>query len=201
MNRLTNNEPGHPSSFHDAPEGYPTSAADAGIGTDRPGVAASPPGAQAHSDQPSENPLVWRNDWAIGIPSLDADHRRLVELVNELLAHPGRDPFESGSIESGIRNEGGSAVTRFERLVDHLRGHFEREEALMLSIDYIDFQNHKCEHSLQLAELTDLRRQIPNTADAAFSLESLQWIKRWCFDHLVSEDRNLARAFAEITRP
>jgi hypothetical protein len=35
----------------------------------------------------------------------------------------------------------------------------------------------------------------------AFSHESLQWVKRWCFDHFVAEDRRLARAYAEVTRP
>jgi hemerythrin len=92
-------------------------------------------------------------------------------------------------------------LARFEALLEHLREHFEREEALMLSIDYDDFQNHKCEHSLQLAELTELRRQVVREHGDAFTRESLQWVKRWCFDHFVAEDRRLARAYAEVTRP
>jgi hemerythrin len=200
MNQPTNNESSQPSSFRDRPEGQQTRANEARLGTSPDGVAHMP-AAQRRSDQPPETPLVWRDDWAIGIPSLDADHRRVVELVNQLLVSASQDPFGSSATDPSILDEGGDTLTRFERLVDHLRAHFDREEALMLSIDYIDFQNHKCEHSLELAELTDLRRQIPDAPDATFSPEALQWIKRWCFDHLVSEDRHLARAYAEITRP
>lgn len=32
-------------------------------------------------------------------------------------------------------------------------------------------------------------------------IESLEWIKRWCFDHLVSEDRRLAEAYHGRTAP
>jgi hemerythrin len=195
MNRLTNDDPSPASAYPNGAERRRLSRASADTPV-QTGDVSPHPSAPTHSDQPPETPLIWRDDWCMDIPPLDADHRRMVELVNQLLATQMR---AEGSAAAG--DDSGDALTRFERLVDHLRAHFEREEALMLSIDYADFQNHKCEHSLQLAELTDLRRQIPNVPGAALSRESLQWIKRWCFDHLMAEDRNLARAYADITRP
>ncbi|UHD16271.1 bacteriohemerythrin [Thiocapsa bogorovii] len=154
-------------------------------------------------ERPVQTPLVWRDEWCMGIPALDADHRRLVILVNALLASRPRSDQTSGG--TGDDREPDTAesepLARFEALLDHLRHHFEREEALMLSIDYDDFQTHKCEHSLQLAELTELRRQVSRERGGAFSHESLQWVKRWCFDHFIAEDRRLSRAYAEATRP
>jgi hemerythrin len=151
---------------------------------------------------PAETALIWRDEWCMGIPSLDADHRRLVTLVNQLLAgQPRSKPDLARTCDDPDQELAGTEpLMRFEALVDHLRHHFEREEALMLAIDYDDFRTHKCEHSLQLAELAELRRQLPRDRSAAFSRESLQWIKRWCFDHFISEDRRLARAYAESTR-
>lgn len=154
-------------------------------------------------ERPAQTPLIWRDEWCMGIPALDDDHRRLVTLVNALLASQlgtehdhgiTADHREPDTIES-------APLARFEALLEHLRRHFEREEALMLSIDYDDFQTHKCEHSLQLAELTELRRQESRDHGDFFSQESLQWIKRWCFDHFVAEDRRLAQAYADATRP
>jgi hemerythrin len=153
--------------------------------------------------RPVETLLVWRDEWGMGIPALDADHRRLVTLVNALLASRPRTGQDLGGAGDDRDPDTGDSelLARFEALLDHLRHHFEREEAIMLSIDYDDFQTHKCEHSLQLAELTELRRQLEREHGDAFSHESLQWVKRWCFDHFVAEDRRLARAYAEVTRP
>lgn len=153
---------------------------------------------------PAQTPLIWRDEWCMGIPALDADHRRLVTLVNALLAtQPGmeHDLGITGDDREPDTTTDSDPLARFEILLDHLRHHFEREEALMLSIDYADFQTHKCEHSLQLAELTELRRQVSRETGAVFGPESLQWIKRWCFDHFIAEDRRLSKAYADATRP
>ncbi|SDX10075.1 hemerythrin [Thiocapsa roseopersicina] len=154
-------------------------------------------------ERPEQTPLVWRDEWCMDIPALDADHRRLVILVNALLASRPRSERDPAGIGDDREPDAADSepLARFEALLDHLRHHFKREEAIMLSIDYDDFQTHKCEHSLQLAELTELRRQAVRDHGNAFSHESLQWVKRWCFDHFVAEDQRLARAYAEVTRP
>ncbi|CRI67396.1 hypothetical protein THIOKS1570026 [Thiocapsa sp. KS1] len=192
MNRQTTYETG---ALPRSPAGSDTSPTSTETGSPRPHRA---------TEHTSESPLVWRDEWCMGIPTLDADHRKLVKLVNILLTgqpagqpEPDREDDHHRSVDL-TRAE---PLRRFEALVDHLRHHFEREEALMLSIDYDDFQTHKCEHSLQLAELTELRRQLLSEGRAHFSRESLQWIKRWCFDHFIAEDRRLADAYANTTRP
>ena len=177
------------------------------VGQDRSDRLHAPVAPQDHQpsrrlERPEQTPLMWRDEWCMGIPALDADHRRLVTLVNALLAsRPGseQDPGGTGDDPESATAEN-EPLARFEALVDHLRHHFEREEAIMLTIDYEDFQTHKCEHSLQLAELTELRRQVSRERGGAFSQESLQWVKRWCFDHFIAEDRRLARVYAEATR-
>lgn len=194
MNRQTTYEAG---SLPQGPAGSDTSPTSAETGDLRPRQA---------TEHTSESPLVWRDEWCMGIPTLDADHRKLVRLVNILLTGRPADRQESGADRADDHHEpfdlqSAEPLRRFEALVDHLRHHFEREEALMLSIDYDDFQTHRCEHSLQLAELTELRRQVLREGRAHFSRESLQWIKRWCFDHFIAEDRRLADAYAEATRP
>lgn len=172
---------------------------------DRLEAAVAPRESQPSSmlERPAQTPLVWRDEWCMGIPALDADHRRLVTLVNALLA--SRPRFEQSLGGTGDDREPDTAeresFARFEALLDHLRDHFEREEALMLSIDYDDFQSHKCEHSLQIAELTELRRQVSRERGGTFSQESLLWVKRWCFDHFIAEDRRLGQAYADAMRP
>jgi len=157
-------------------------------------------------DRPAANLLVWRDEWSMGIPSLDADHQEMVRLVNQLLStrhrpSSGRVSDLGQSDPSVAGPPGAQPLVRFEALLDHLREHFRREEALMLSIDYAEFQVHQCEHSLQLAELAELGRQLPSDGSHGFTRESLNWIKRWCFDHLISEDRRLAEAYQRATQP
>jgi hemerythrin len=159
------------------------------------------PGNPTHTDQPAENPLVWREEWCLGVPALDADHRKLMNLVNHLLAIQPESASDLPRVKRGGDPGATDSLARFDALLHHLRHHFKREEALMQSIEYEDFQTHTCEHSLQLAELTELRRQLIQDGQSELSREALQWVKRWCFDHFIAEDRRFAEAYLESARP
>jgi hemerythrin len=194
MNRYRSHEPG---SSRPSP-------AESDLTPRGPESASTPsPGPM---DRPAANLLVWRDEWCMGIPSLDADHQEMVRLVNQLLStrhrpSSGRVSDLGKSCPAAAGPPGAQPLVRFEALLDHLREHFRREEALMLSIDYDEFQVHQCEHSLQLAELAELGRQLPRDGSHGFTQESLNWIKRWCFDHLISEDRRLAEAYQRASQP
>jgi hemerythrin len=147
--------------------------------------------------------IVWRDAWCLGIESLDTDHQELVRLLNALLQvqgapspKPGLDPPAEGQ-----RSPEGSQVAGLATLIAHLRAHFQREEALMSAIDYADREAHRGEHAMQIAELMALCREQEERGERRLQADSLEWIKRWCFDHLVSEDRRLAEAYHRRTTP
>jgi hemerythrin len=153
---------------------------------------------------PAAGALVWRDDWLLGIETVDADHKELVRLLNLLLSEKINGPRDrvAPHSPSAPSQPGRDQVARFGALVDHLHDHFRREEAIMLSVGYPDFEAHRGEHSMQIAELTELRRRLTDSGGRRhLDPESLEWVKRWCFDHFVTEDRRFAEFFLRQKRP
>ncbi|MEA3274924.1 MAG: hemerythrin domain-containing protein [Pseudomonadota bacterium] len=142
-------------------------------------------------------PLAWRDSWLLGIEAVDADHKELVRLLNLLLCAEGRCAESFAELETPRESApaGSSQLAHFSNLLGHLRDHFRREEALMMSLDYPDFELHESEHRMQMAELIDLRRHLSDRGSRCLSEESLEWIKRCSFDHFVTEDRRLAEFY------
>ncbi len=141
--------------------------------------------------------LVWRDEWRLGIAALDADHQELVRLLNRLLESQGQAhaDAEDQSADGGQGPAEPDQVAELAALVAHLRAHFGREEALMAAIAYPGLEDHRGEHAMQIAELLALCRELEASGARRLPSERLEWIKRWCFDHLVTEDRRLAEAY------
>lgn len=136
--------------------------------------------------------LVWRDAWLLGIEPLDADHRKMVQLLNAVLCEGAEESAESP------RESNGNAVPigeRMQALMDHLREHFAREEAFLEAIDYPGFAEHKRDHAIEMAELVALARRVSERGDRCVGAEGADGIKRWFFDHVIAEDQRFARYY------
>lgn len=132
------------------------------------------------------SPLVWRDAWLLGIDLLDADHREMVRLINAVFCADGTAEPAASPIGE-----------RLDALFDHLRAHFEREERLLVAIDYPGLAEHKREHAIQMAELVDLKRAVTETGARCLSEEAAEGIRRWFFNHVIAEDQRFARYYRE----
>ena len=123
--------------------------------------------------------LVWHDNWLIGIDELDADHKEIVRLINQLA-----DPSEKSPV-----------LQRLENLAAHMREHFEREERFLDRIHYPERTAHANEHIMEMAEFTLLKRDLAASGGAAMDDASLEGIKTWFFNHAVAQDRLFAEYF------
>lgn len=132
--------------------------------------------------------LTWRNEWQTGIDWIDEDHQKTVELLNQLVAISecaSRDPYPQ--FPDAARRE---ILATMDALIEHSRRHFRAEEAFLREIRFPGYSEHRCEHVLQLAEFTDLRRAMGEEGSPCVGPETLEEFKRWFFNHVVSEDRD-----------
>ena len=125
--------------------------------------------------------LVWREAYAVGVELLDAQHREMVRLINQVL-----DPAA-----------GDRAGARLDALIAHLRRHFVTEEVFLRAIDYPLTEEHLREHALQMAEFVDLRRGI-GRGSGAIGAEARAEIRQWFFNHVVAEDRRFGAYYRRI---
>jgi hemerythrin len=148
-------------------------------------------------------PLTWHEGWALGIEELDADHREMLRLLNLLFAAGQPSDAADATAPEGTLVPGADplgAIERLDAVLKHLRAHFEREEVFLKSIDYPQLEEHSGEHALEMAELTELRRDLANGQAPRLDEESAAAIKRWFFNHVIAEDQRYAEYYFERLR-
>jgi len=128
------------------------------------------------------DPLIWRDDWALGIDLLDEEHREMVRLINRLFDASDSSPL----------------TERLDALIAHLRSHFNTEERFLRAIDFRDTDEHCREHQLQMAEFVDLRRSITRSDASALDAGDLTSIRHWFFNHVVAEDRRFGVFYSDV---
>lgn len=128
------------------------------------------------------DPLIWRDDWTLGIDLLDEHHRDMVRLINRLFDASDPSPL----------------IERLDALIAHLRRHFDAEERFLRAIDFRDTDEHCREHLLQMAEFIDLRRGISRGGAAVLDEDDQTSIRHWFFNHVVAEDRRFGVYYSNV---
>ena len=128
--------------------------------------------------------LEWKNSFSVGVSVLDADHRRLVDLINEL--HDARQTNRTGDVFRSIIGS----------LKDHLVSHAEREEALMSRLGYQELESHSAHHA---EAVTSLERLLAAGAgeDGNLPGQVLDFMKAWFANHVICTDLKMREFFIQ----
>ena len=124
--------------------------------------------------------MVWSDRISVGVESIDADHKKMVDLINEL--------FDAILAGNGRKKLNGL----LDRLVDYTQRHFAHEEEIFARTGYPDAAAHKREHEEMAAWIQTARRRYDNSSAAAPSLEVMNYLKDWLFDHILDSDQKFA---------
>lgn len=123
--------------------------------------------------------LRWRESMSIGDPAVDADHQRLIGILNRL--HYMR---LAGDERAAID-------TVLDDLVHYTRYHFGREEALMQAAAYPGFQSHRRLHR-ELSERMEMFRTAYRCGSETFDFaEFYDFLSDWLLVHILCEDMQL----------
>lgn len=124
-------------------------------------------------------PIKWTADMSVGIPELDADHRVLVKVINDL-------------VRNARAEEPGTVLRQcLYALLRYAEFHFGREEAVMTACGYAAFEHHKGEHRAFTAHMRDLVRRLDEGALPASDIvndELHEYLKDWWNHHIMIED-------------
>lgn len=125
------------------------------------------------------NALGWTDALSVRHKQIDADHKRLLEAINQLMR----------AAESGHGKE--VCDREFDRLIAATWEHFTLEESLMHAHQTPDTAQHKREHAKLIDELIILKSHydagtmtIPENMQAA--------LYRWLSQHIIECDKPLA---------
>ena len=123
--------------------------------------------------------IEWRKEFEIGRPEVDAEHRELVALINEL---PG--VLQGGPSEQALEVLG--------EIYASIAAHFALEERLMRDNNYDDYAAHKQEHESLLDELLDLMDDFDSGAWVDINAFAAR-VGEWFSEHFRNRDARLHR--------
>jgi len=120
--------------------------------------------------------FTWNDSYSVGVMDIDAQHKRLVELVNEL--------HDAMSLGKG-RDTVGKTL---DGLIDYTRTHFAFEEKLMAVHTYPAAAQHKIEHESLTRQVVELQGKFL-TGQATVTLTVMKFLKDWLSNHILSVDK------------
>jgi len=118
----------------------------------------------------------WRDEYSVKVPSIDAQHRRLVDMLNDL--HEG--------MVSGTGSERLSAL--LAGLVDYTAKHFAYEESLLVEHGYPLTKEHVAEHQRLVAQVLDFQRKYA-LSQASINMQLMKFLKDWLIKHILGSDK------------
>jgi len=120
--------------------------------------------------------IKWKDEFSVSVQSLDAQHKILIEMSNELYL--------------AMRDGKGSHVAPdvLAKLVVYARKHFDGEEKLMLQANYPEYESHKAEHEKFAAEVKNMIQQIEE-GKIANSIKLLDFLQKWLQTHILTVDK------------
>jgi len=121
--------------------------------------------------------IAWSDKLSMGVPEIDAQHKRLLDIINRFLA----------ALDQGHGDE--AVETALRDMRDYTRVHFEDEEKFIERIGFPYLEDHRQEHQMLTAKIgAQLSRML---ADKPSVKEVHVFLKSWLVDHLLGWDFNI----------
>ncbi|MBF0194649.1 MAG: bacteriohemerythrin [Magnetococcales bacterium] len=122
--------------------------------------------------------IDWSDDYLIGLGEIDVQHKRMAELINNILRTAYKHRPKEEVLES-------MAV-----LLKYVKWHFQSEEILMKVYDFPEFAEHRDEHVLLINDLLQKQDEMDNKN---LSVDDLYgFFFGWFGGHAFSSDKDMA---------
>jgi hemerythrin len=129
--------------------------------------------------------MEWSDKLSVGVAQFDAEHRRLVGMVNGLF----------DAVQAGKGREALGGI--LEELITYTETHFSHEEEIMRAHNYAGVESHAQEHTILTEQVHEIRRKYVAGQGAALSMEMMNFLKNWLVKHIQGTDRKYTRFMNE----
>ena len=137
-----------------------------------------------HRKVTSRRYVDWKDEYSVGIDSIDQQHRKLLNLINQLQTAVDYSTGEEFEREA------------LDELVDYTRTHFSYEEGLMEQNDYPDFVPHKAMHVEMIKMVEEVIAEYDKDPDTAMS-NAVEYLKSWLIKHINGTDKQYSSFLIE----
>lgn len=120
----------------------------------------------------------WADDLVIDNGPIDDDHRHLVDLVNQL--HTATSEGRGIEVVDAILND----------LIAYTKGHLQREEALMASLQFPQLPQHKVHHD-RFTERIDALKAKYDAGSITVAAQLSAVLRDWLSLHIRRNDKEI----------
>ena len=132
--------------------------------------------------------IEWDDSLKLGVAVVDAQHERLIGIVNRL--H-----------EAIMEGRGADVIGEImDELIVYTATHFSMEEKYFAQFNYADAEEHKQEHDALIEKVTafvDDFERAPAESRAALAKELLQFLQIWWRYHMMDTDSKFVALFRQ----
>ena len=130
-----------------------------------------------------ENQLVWKDEYSIGVDTIDKEHKRLFKIINKLFAFSEEEKKSQWACQEGIKF-----------FKDHAAKHFTEEEGYMEAVGYERLAAHRHIHQeFRERTLPALEAELEQTDYSADAVGHFLGVcAGWLIGHTLMEDRAIA---------
>lgn len=128
--------------------------------------------------------IEWTEEFEVGVPTLDEQHRNLIEIVNRF--DDARRRGKGNRIMTEILNE----------ILGYTQEHFAYEEKLMRESEYEDLAAHQGQHRQLLQKIERLQFEYAEKRQRITS-EMGELFRYWITSHILQHDQGYAECLRE----
>jgi hemerythrin-like metal-binding protein len=120
--------------------------------------------------------LKWNNNYELGNPKIDDQHKKIVNLINLLYM--------------GIKQKKGNKIIKhtLQEMMEYSIEHFSTEDQLMEKYPYPQSDFHLKEHKLYIEKSNEMYHKYME-GNSDISQETLNFLKNWWESHILQTDK------------
>lgn len=120
--------------------------------------------------------VEWKDEYSVGLDSIDTQHKKLLNLINQLQTAVDYSTGEEFEREA------------LDELVDYTKTHFSYEEGLMKDNGYPDYGAHKAQHEKMVKRVEEVLSEYEKDQHTAMA-NSAAFLKEWLITHINGTDK------------
>lgn len=121
--------------------------------------------------------IKWSDSMSVGVAAVDADHKKLVEMINRLF----------DGVQAGHGKEAVGGI--LDGLIRYTVEHFDREERYFAQTGYPEAAEHKALHEDLKRQALDIQTKYNAGGDFTITLETMNFLKNWLINHIQGSDK------------
>ncbi|HEY3311340.1 MAG TPA: bacteriohemerythrin [Anaerolineales bacterium] len=132
--------------------------------------------------------LTWSDSYSVDDPAIDLQHKKLIDLINNLHDHI----YDGGEIIGKT----------LDALIVFARDHFVLEENLMAQMNFPGLKAHQEEHDFFVGKIFEMQTDY-REGKIAMSQPMLEFLEEWPLKHICTMDGEYAKfrkLWAEFNR-